>query len=114
MLPLGGYQTANPLRDRFVVAFPLKPSEDPSIRGGVTALFQNESGIYYVIDDPPLLGAWPVRLIEQEYERAKSLKPTELTSEQVAARWIVSYLKFLCPAALEDGNQSEIDPSFGS
>ncbi len=27
MLPLGGYQTANPLRDRFVVAFPLKPSE---------------------------------------------------------------------------------------
>ena len=34
MLPLGGYQTANPLRDRFVVAFPLKPSEDPSIKGG--------------------------------------------------------------------------------
>ena len=108
MLPLGGYQTANPLRDRFVVAFPLKPSEDPSIKGGVTALFQNESGIYYVVDDPPLLGAWPVRLVEQEYERTKSLKPTELTSEQVAARWIVSYLRFLCPAALEGVNH--IDP----
>jgi hypothetical protein len=112
MLPLGGYQTANPMRDRFIVAFPLKPSEDPSIRGGVTALFQNEAGIYYVVDDPPLFGAWPLRLIEQEYERTKSLQPTELTSEQVAARWIVSYLRFLCPHALDDANQSEIGPNF--
>lgn len=112
MLPLAGHQTANPLRDRFVVAFPLKPSEDPSIKGGMTALFQNEDGIYYVVDDPPLLGAWPLRLVEQEYERTKSLKPTELSSEQVAARWIVSYLRFLCPAALDDGNQSQNDPKF--
>jgi hypothetical protein len=110
MLPLGGYQTANPLRDRFIVAFPLKPAEDPSIKGGVTALFQNESGIYYVIDDPPLLGAWPLRLVEQEYERSKSLKPTELSSEGVAARWIVSYLRFLCPSVLESGNGSQTDP----
>lgn len=110
MLPLGGYQTANPLGDRFVVAFPLKPFEDPSIKGGITALFQNESGIYYVVDDPPLLGAWPLRLVEQENERAKSLKPTELTSEQVAARWIVSYLRFLCPAALAAGNRGGAEP----
>ena len=112
MLPLGGYQTANPLRDRFVVAFPLKPSEDPSIKGGTTALFQNESGIYYVIDDPPLLGAWPRRLVQQEFERLKSMTPTELTSEQVAARWVASYLRFLCPAALQDVNQAQIDPIF--
>ena len=85
----------------------MKPSEGASIRGGVTALFQNESGIYYVVDDPPMLGAWPLRLVEQEYERAKSLKPTELTSEQVAARWIVSYLRFLCPAVLEGENRSD-------
>ena len=110
MLPLGGHQIANPLRDRFIAAFSLKPSEDPSVRGGITALFQNESGIYYVVDDPPLLGAWPLRLVEQEYERTKSLKPTELTSEQVAARWIVSYLRFLCPAALEDVDKTEPGP----
>lgn len=110
MLPLGGYQTANPLRDRFVVAFPLKPSEDRSIKGGMTALFRNESGIYYVVDDPPLFGAWPRRLVEQEFDRARSIKPTELTSEQVAARWIVSYLRFLCPAALEDVNRSQFHP----
>ena len=110
MLPLGGHQTANPLRDRFIAAFPLKPSEDPSVRGGITALFHNESGIYYVVDDPPLLGAWPLRLVEQEYERTKSLKPTELTSEQVAARWIVSYLRFLCPAALEDVDRTDPNP----
>ncbi len=111
MLPLGGYQTANPLRDRFVVAFPLKPSEDPSIKGGTTALFQNESGIYYVVDDPPLLGAWPRRLVEQEFDRRRSIKPTELTSERVAARWIVSYLRFLCPTVLEDANRSQIGPN---
>jgi len=110
MLPLGGYQTANPLRDRFLVAFPLKPTEDPSLRGGVTALFRNEDGVYYVVDDPPLLGAWPLRLVEQEYERAKSLKPTELSSEQVAARWIVSYLRFLCPGVLEDIDRARSDP----
>jgi hypothetical protein len=110
MLPLGGYHTANPLRDRFVVAFPLKPSEDPSIKGGTTALFRNESGIYYVVDDPPLLGAWPRRLVELEFDRARSLKPTELTSDEVAARWIVSYLRFLCPAALEDVTRSQSNP----
>lgn len=110
MLPLSGYQTANPLRDRFIVAFPLKPSEDPSVKGGVTALFQNEDGIYYVVDDPPMLGAWPLRLVEQEYHRTKSLKPAELSSEQVAARWIVSYLRFLCPSVLEDANGPAPDP----
>jgi hypothetical protein len=88
----------------------LKPSEDPSLKGGTTALFQNESGIYYVVDDPPLLGAWPLRLVEQEYERAKSLKPTELSSEQVAARWVVSYLRFLCPGVLEAAKIPESDP----
>ena len=86
MFALGGYQTANPLRDRFVVAFPLKPSEDPSIKGGMTALFRNESGISCVVDDPPLLGAWPRRLVEQERERTKSLKPTEPTSQTAAVR----------------------------
>jgi hypothetical protein len=101
MLSLGGKQTANPLRDRFIAAFPLRPSEDSSIKGGIAALFQNESGIYYVIDDPPLLGAWPRRLVQEEFKRMETATPTELSSEQVAARWIVSYLKFLCPQALE-------------
>jgi hypothetical protein len=112
MLPLGGYQTANPLRDRFVVAFPLKPSENPSIKGGTTALFQNESGIYYVVDDPPLLSAWPRRLVEQEFDRMKSVRPTELASELVAAKWIVSYLRFLCPATFEYVKSSRSDPNF--
>jgi hypothetical protein len=69
------------LRDRYIVAFPLKPSEDPSIKGRTTAPFQNECGIYYVIDDPPLLGAWLRRLVEQEFDRMRSMIPTELTSE---------------------------------
>ena len=89
MFPLGGCQIASPLRDRFVVAFPLKPLEDPSVRGGTTALFRNESGISCVVDDPPLSGAWPRRLVEQERERTKSLKPTEHTSQPAAARCLL-------------------------
>ena len=112
MLPLGGYQTANPLRDRFVVAFPLKPSEVPSIKEGTTALFQNESGIYHILDDLRLLGAWPQRLVQQEFDRLKTERPTERTSEPVGARWTSFFLKLLCPAVLEDVNRSQIDPDF--
>ncbi len=101
MLPLRGHQTANPLRDRFIAAFPLRPSEDPSVKGGIAALFQNEDGVYYVIDDPPFLGAWPQRLLQEEYKRLEAAQPTELSSEQVAARWIASYLRYLCPQVLE-------------
>lgn len=101
MFPLSNYQTANPLRDTFIAAFPLKPAEEPSVKGGMTALFRNEAGVYYVIDDSLLFAAATGELSSESWEKLKALQPTELSSEAVAARWVASYLRFLLPEALE-------------
>jgi hypothetical protein len=101
VFPLSNYQTANPLRDTFIAAFPLKPAEDPSIKGGMAALFRNESGIYYVIDDSLLFAASAGRLREEEWENFRSLQATELSSSEIAASWVTSYLRFLLPEVIQ-------------
>lgn len=110
MHPLGAYQPANPSGDRLIIVRPLMPSADPRIKGGPAALSPSELADYFVCDGPSLLAARRRLSVLPECDRLRSVKPTDHASLQVAARWIVSFLRVLCPTLLEDQKRSQIDP----